>query len=121
MDTDAVVYFTMILAIVFFWPYFYCHFATMASDRMSNIGNVVYDSNWYEFPLELQKNCILIMVQAQQNVYITGFELIRCTLLSYQRVLYEIGAVIQQTVQSFFSFYRSVVDDQIIGLILLGT
>lgn len=117
-DAESAFYFTMILATVFFWPYFYCHFATMASENMSNIGDLIYTLNWYEFPLDIQKDFMLIMRQSQNNVYLTGFDLIGCTLLNYQRVCsarYRKGNRLNYTIS-----YRIVSDDQIIGLVLFG-
>lgn len=60
----------------------------MAIDCMANIQNVIYNLNWYESPMELQKNSILIMAQSQRKFYFTGFNLMRCTLFNFQRVIF---------------------------------
>lgn len=69
-----------------FWPIFLCHFATHTTDRVSSIGDVVYSSNWFEYPAELQKYTILTISRSQQPIYFTGLGLVNCTLEVFGKV-----------------------------------
>lgn len=65
------------------WPYFFCYFATFASDRVSSIGNIAYTSNWYEYPQPLRRYIILIVALSQQPIHFSGLGIIRCTLETF--------------------------------------
>lgn len=68
------------------WSYLLCYSATSTTLDVANVGNVVYNSRWYEFPLTVRKSIILILIRSQSPVYFTGFKLIRCTLESFMQV-----------------------------------
>lgn len=77
----------MTSACVLIWPYLFCHFATSITYRMTMIQCSIYNLNWYNFGLEVQKYFITpIMVQSQRTLYFTGLNLIRCTLTVYGKV-----------------------------------
>lgn len=63
-----------------FWPAFISHYASHATDRISSIGDLVYNSNWIEYPPQLRKYAILIIARSQEPVYFWGLNLFRCTL-----------------------------------------
>lgn len=62
------------------WLALFCYHANFASDRVACIGYNIYDWNWFEYPVELQKYTILVIAQSQEPVYFVGFNLIRCTM-----------------------------------------
>lgn len=69
-----------------FWPAFLSHSATHTTDKISLIGDTVYNSNWPEYPPEFQKYVSLIIAHSQQPVYFTGLSTIRCTLENFGKV-----------------------------------
>lgn len=70
------------------WPYLFCYFATLTTNRIVAIGNAVYDSNWYNYKPMLQKCLILIISRTQKEVHFTGFTMVRCTLAVFGQVLH---------------------------------
>lgn len=69
-----------------FWPYLFCYYATYITNRISFIGFAAYDTNWFDYPLDLQKHMILILARSQENVHFHGFNLIECTLEVFGKV-----------------------------------
>lgn len=73
-----------------FWPAFLCYSATFATEQINNkIADTLYESNWYDFPPELQKYVVLIIARTQDTVYFTGMNLIGCTLEIFGKVTTE--------------------------------
>lgn len=68
------------------WPFFYCHFANVATDCIASIGDIDYGSNWYDFPTKLRKHAILIIARSQQPLLFTGLGLMRCTIETFGAV-----------------------------------
>lgn len=68
------------------WPFLFCYFATLASERILTVGQTTFNSNWYMFPPELQKYLILIIARSQKPVYFNGFGLVHCTLETLAKV-----------------------------------
>lgn len=57
-----------------------------ATLNLHHIGDIVYNSKWYEYPPSLRKNLILIMARSQNFSYFTGYQIIRCTLEVFMKV-----------------------------------
>lgn len=74
------------LCCVFIWPFTFCYCAHFTTNRISFIQNTIYNLDWHDFPIELQKQLVLIMAEAQTPLYFSGFGLIRCTLFSFLMV-----------------------------------
>lgn len=70
------------------WPFLFCYFASMTTEHVANIGETVYNSNWFEYPIEFQKYVILIMARSQNPLYFNGLNLFGCTLHVFGRVGY---------------------------------
>lgn len=62
------------------WPALFCLSATLATDRICGVAMSTFDSNWYEFPVEMQKYIILIIARSQKPAYFDGMKLVHCTL-----------------------------------------
>lgn len=43
----------------------------------------IYDSNWYEYPIECQQYVGIMMVRMQQPIVLTGYEVVRCNLPTF--------------------------------------
>lgn len=53
---------------------------------MASTGRVVFESNWYSHPIEIQKYVILIIARSQQPTYFTGIGVLDCTLETFGKV-----------------------------------
>lgn len=62
------------------WPYIYCQFASFITERISRVDDSIYGSNWYNYPVGVQKYLILIIALSERPIYFTGFGLMKCTL-----------------------------------------
>lgn len=86
MSVGDIPYELLSIANVMTWPYLCCRYASFTVDRISSLGDVVYNSNWYEYPIELRKNFVLIISRSQTPIEFTGLGLIYCTLNSFGKV-----------------------------------
>lgn len=68
------------------WPFLCCYFATHTSDRINSISQMVYNSNWHNYPLKLQKYIVLVIARSQKRSLFTGFNLVACTLYTFGNV-----------------------------------
>lgn len=68
------------------WPSLFSYYATFVTNRIASVGYAAYDSNWFEYPLELQKYFVLIIARSKQSSYFMGFGLIQCTLEVFGQV-----------------------------------
>lgn len=68
------------------WPYLFSHYATFATERISHLGDAVYNTDWFDFPIDLQKCFVLIMAKSQEDVHFTGLNLVGCTLEIFGKV-----------------------------------
>lgn len=68
------------------WPFFFCYFANSVTNTIGSIGDIAYNSNWYDFPPNVQKHIMLVIARSQDSVYFSGLGLVRCTLEVYGEV-----------------------------------
>lgn len=62
------------------WPYLFCHFANLTTDRVLANRNVVYDLNWIDYPVRMRKYIILLIARSQQPIIFSGLFLFPCSL-----------------------------------------
>lgn len=74
------------------WPFPFCYFASKTTERVMSIGDVIYNSNWYEFPRGIAKYPILIMAHAQNPIRFTGYVFFYCNLEIYGQVTNHSGS-----------------------------
>lgn len=68
--------------------YFFCRYADNATHRSLKVTDIVYTSNWYQFPIEYQR-FIQIWIQRSQKTYIfDGLGLFACSLPTFMAVSY---------------------------------
>lgn len=70
----------------FSWITLFCYYANSTTDRIADLSQAAYNSNWMEWSPELQKYIILIMRRSQEPVYFNGLGLIYCTLETFGKV-----------------------------------
>lgn len=68
------------------WPSIFCYFADLTTDRVLKIGDTVYDLNWFDQPVEMQKYVTLMIARSQERIYFSGLGLITCSLEAFGKV-----------------------------------
>lgn len=92
-----------------FWPYLFAFYATYITNRITFIGYSVYSTNWYDYPLDLQKYLILIIIRSQESVNFHGLNLIYCTMEVF-------GKVGVENIIIFSLFLRIISSDFVLAL-----
>lgn len=64
----------------FLWPILFCYFANSVTDRVSAISYTVYDMNWYDQPVKMQKYVILMIARTHERIRFSGLGLIACSI-----------------------------------------
>lgn len=67
--------------------YIYCHFSEKMASTSDVIGDVLYDSSWYEMSTIEQKAIILMIQRSQRKFRLTGLGLVDCSLASFLTVI----------------------------------
>lgn len=84
--TELLYAFTLI-----FWaiiPIFvFCELGINVTDRFNRIPDQIYDSEWYTFPMDIQRILPTVMVAAQQPLVLQGFANLKCTRESFKKVI----------------------------------
>lgn len=62
------------------YPYLLCYSATKITFEVTNIGNIAYNSKWYEYPHNERMFAISIIARSQKPVRFIGFKFVTCTL-----------------------------------------
>ncbi|XP_031627719.1 putative odorant receptor 92a [Contarinia nasturtii] len=68
------------------YSFILCYFANLATYSMSEIANVVCNSNWYSQPPKIQKLLLLIISRGHKKNEFMGFKIIYCSLESFTKV-----------------------------------
>lgn len=76
--------FTLQLLFVF---YYFGHILTM---QLLNLCDLIYLSEWYLYPLNVQRCVTLILLRSQKPFYISGYGIMACNLENF------LGVSIQQ-------------------------
>lgn len=74
------------MACSLFWPFLHCHYATLITEQIEDVGFSAYDSNWFDLPMDIQKYIILIIMRSQEELYFTGLGMIYCTVETLGKV-----------------------------------
>lgn len=64
-----------------------CYHATAVTYAISDVGDQVYNSNWYTYPLKYRKYLVFIMARTQQPAVFTGFKILTVKLQTFEKVL----------------------------------
>lgn len=68
-------------------PFFLlCHFGGNVTNRFEKVGDDVYQLEWYNLPIEMQKQLPIIMASAQKPIYIRGYGDTRSTYFVFKKV-----------------------------------
>lgn len=87
-----------------FWPALICYFGTFATDRIELVADMAYDTNWYEYPVDVRKHIVLVIARAQMPVYFMGHGVVRATLEVFGKVYsthyYELSSLVGKRINS---------------------
>lgn len=68
--------------------YIYCRLSKNITEKSYEIGDVAYNSLWYEVLVKEQKMIILTICQSQRKFQLTGLGIVDCSLETFLRVIY---------------------------------
>lgn len=63
-----------------------CYFADTVTYASLNVANVLYDMNWFEFPIEERKHILIMIQRAQTHFHFKGNDSIVCSLPTFLKV-----------------------------------
>lgn len=64
----------------------HCFFGKLATDQFDQLPNYLFESDWPNLPLKLQKHHILMLANAQQPLYFDGFGVLILNLETFTKV-----------------------------------
>lgn len=102
------------------WPLLFCIFANITTDRIASIGDSAFNANWIDFPPDLRKYIIMIIMRSNDKVYFTGLGIVRCTLAVFAEVIEAfilIFVVLCRNILLMQLFYFIAADEVIIILL----
>lgn len=68
--------------------YFYCYYGNRSTNDYEHIAHSLFESNWNERPVELQKFFKMMIANAQRPMFYHGFRIVRLNLETYLKVSY---------------------------------
>lgn len=74
----------------------YCFLGVLATSSFEKMGDSLYESNWMDFPVEMQKHLIVMIAYMQKPIYYHGFGILNVDLVTFVHV----RAVLEQNLHS---------------------
>ena len=69
------------------FPFFlFCHFGGNITQQFEDIGDAVYQLEWYRLPLDMQKDIRMMIALAQKRIYMRGYSDTRTTHSVFKKV-----------------------------------
>lgn len=90
-DVLSFVFNVMCIVCSTIWPSFYSYYATVATEQILTIGDATYNSNWFNYPVKMQKHVVLIVARSQKRVLFSGLNLMYCTVEYFGKVSNPLG------------------------------
>lgn len=75
---------TMLVGMAF--VFFPCYFGKLATESFEKMNNCLYDINWPDLPIDLQKSLIMMITNAQIPLYYHGFGMVHLKLETFCKV-----------------------------------
>lgn len=73
-----------------YWPFalifFFCYFGEMINGEFAELYDVITQSNWYLYDIEIQRMIPIILAGTQNPPVLKGFGNVMCTRDSFQKV-----------------------------------
>lgn len=64
-----------------------CYYADKLTQEASEVADVMYDTAWYEMPIQQQKLLLLPICRSQKLIHLTGFGVYTYSLQNFGRIL----------------------------------
>lgn len=68
--------------------FLYCHFGKRTTDAYAGLADNLFESNWIELPVEIQKYFTLMISNAQLPLAYNGFYLVFLNLETFLKVIF---------------------------------
>ena len=69
------------------FPFFlFCHFGGNITQQFEDVGEAVYQLEWYRLPLDMQKDIRIVIAAAQKPIYMRGYGDTRSTYSVFKKV-----------------------------------
>lgn len=62
------------------WIFFYCYFAAKIANNLDLINNIVYNTLWYNYPVDIQRSLIPMMRVSQKPFNFNALNMFDCNL-----------------------------------------
>lgn len=66
--------------------FFSCAYATSVTTHANEIGEIVYNSEWYRLSIEQQKMAQFIIYRTEEPFYMKGYKIFTCSMETFQAV-----------------------------------
>lgn len=66
--------------------FLYCYFGKCASKYYEEYADYLFDSNWINLPINMQKAYVIMIANDQQPLYYHGCNVVNLTLETFSRV-----------------------------------
>lgn len=67
--------------------YFFCYIAEDVCNKFEEIGNSIYQLNWFHYPPSVQKSLLIIIRQTQRPIRFHGYNVIFCDMPTFAKVI----------------------------------
>lgn len=85
---NGIAYYSACIAVSVFWSLFLCFGATITSERVRGVGDLLYNCDWITYPGSINKSIIFIMTQSQNEIYFRGLKVVPCNLSTFVSVIH---------------------------------
>lgn len=70
-----------------FWLFLFCYFGNQVTTRFTDIGETIYQCDWYSYPMEMLNEMPLVISIMQKPIYLRAFGSLQCTREIFQKVI----------------------------------
>lgn len=96
---------TLMLAFATLIPFFlFCYFGGNITTRFEDIDNATYQLQWYNLPLDMQKDLLPLIALSQKRIYMRGYGNTRSTQSVFKKVCISNVRYTQMVVDSVILF-----------------
>lgn len=94
--------------------FLYCYFGKNATESFQTMSDCLFEADWFDVRVDLQKYYIMIVQNAQHPIFYHGFHLAILDLSTFAKVSYY-RSILKQSI----SYYLNIVSDDANGVYLL--
>lgn len=88
--------------------FLWCFFGKVANESFGEMANCLYECNWQDFPIELQKYIIMMIANCQRPLYYHGSRIAILNLETFLKVR------IKAYTQKIFYFLKQILTESFI-------